>query len=243
MPSPRSETGTFSSRPLIDFGNLLSGSEARKDLSTKSHQVGKDVTTKKSDNELSLKAAPSQQVEKTPSLAGASSSFAGALSPRPAIPVTYDTTVSPCTTIKKGPNNQVDPSVTTASNEDGSAVKPKLLFCQDHETTVSDTLLAKEKAEAPCTPVSTRRYQELPSSTDSSQDDLTLAEMELLVHRFGPRSRFSKLSPKNRSLSQAFEGAENVNPQVNAQTSAVGIVSTSLNRCLPLVPTPTEYTG
>ena len=239
MSSPRTENA--SSLPFVDLGKLLSAAQVSSEGSTNAPpRVEQAVIAKKSDRESSLKPASSQLVDKTPSLAAPSLSFIGGTrSTKPAVPVTCDTTVALSTTIKKGPNAQVEPFVTTASNEDDSAVKPKLLFRQDQET-------HKESTETPRTPVSTRRYQELPSSTDSSQDDLTLAEMELLVNRFGPRSRFSKLPSTNRNLSRALKGAENVNPQVvdvkHAQTSAVGIVSTTLNRCLPLMPTPTECT-
>jgi len=108
--------------------------------------------------------------------------------------------------------------------------------------------LEKERDEetSMSTPKSTSRFQEIPSSTDSSQDEMTLAEMKSLVNRLGPHAP-GTMSPTNRSLTLALNAissnTENIDPHGGGATATTGIVSSTRNRCVLVSPTPSKCSG
>lgn len=220
---------------------------SRKSTKVKQKALEKLVTTAGSEDHSCAFQTERQAVEQTPSL----SSLANA---GKSIPVTCDSTNS-CNNDET--NLQDEPS--SAIMEGSSVVKPKLLFGNKQEETsseqeenIADTQELPQTSAAVVHTPKRRRFRTIPSSTDSSQDDMTLAEMKFLVNRLDAAGQHqeSSLSPTSRSLSF---GAENVDPRdlkeantvAKAQTAtaaaaASGIVSSTLNRCIPLTPTPTE---
>ena len=141
------------------------------------------------------------------------------------------------TKLVKAPSNDLvsDTSTKPAATSEG----------QGNNTVTTETALR--------TPISKGGFQEIPSSADSSHDNMTLAQMKILVNTFGPhrvpRTTMPRIPPTNRSLAQVLNETardmENIDPQGSdgAVTVASGIASTTLNRCLPVSPTPSQCSG
>lgn len=141
------------------------------------------------------------------------------------------------------------------------------LGCEEQQTKepshdrVTDTAATR-------TPSQKRHFTEIPASTDSSQDDMSLAEMKDLINRLGcqqARDSNATIPPPERNLAVASKimiaqdhtmsniensipypqvggditktGArkvESVAQFIQVATASSGIMSSSLNRCVPL---------
>lgn len=250
--------------PVIDRRQILGRSPSSRLKSTSgpvaaqtSGVSGKEVPTKeKKTNQESLvkETRPAEQISSAASLASA----------RKAALVSCDRSGSSPSCKEASQLHEVSSS---SVSRDCSAKAKRYGDSEDDSDSTTDAKAKREgqinkgpPVHAECgqgpvsTPISRHRFRDIPDSTDSSQDDMTLAEMKSLVNRFDRQEQRvpgekHPLPPTNRSLSMALDAissnAENVDPRRDSNdggvsTVADGIVSSTLNRCRRLSPTPSE---
>lgn len=120
-------------------------------------------------------------------------------------------------------------------------------FDKEYLESGKSTVAANKARQGPSTPESKRIYRGIPSSTDSSYDEMTLAELKSLVNGqpYNPGApKYAAMHSAKRSLSSALNvassDAENIDPQRQATVGGVNVLSMSLKRCVPLLPIPSE---